>query len=58
MNDFDNRFKARRDRFDKDFDRMQKMAYVVFFVNLFIAIALISGVVFVVYKILAHFGIL
>ena len=55
---FEKRFQERRDRFDRDFDRMRKFAYVAFAFNLLLALAILSGIVFVVYKVLAHFGIL
>lgn len=55
---FEKRFQQRRDKFDKDFERMQKFAYVAFAFNLLIALAILSGIIFVVYKVLIHFGIL
>jgi hypothetical protein len=55
--DFNKRFKQRRDRFDKDFDRLQKFGYIVFAINLLIVLAFLSGVAFVVYKLMAYFGI-
>jgi thiosulfate reductase cytochrome b subunit len=51
-------YRKRRNEFDKDFERMQKFAYIAFAINVLIALAVLSGIAFVVYKILSHFGIL
>ena len=54
---FEKRFQERRDKFDRDFDRMQKFAQVWFIFVALLALSLLGGVVFTVYKILVHFGI-
>lgn len=54
---FDSRFKKHQDEFERDWERARKFA-VVWFVFVFIlSIALLSGVVFTVYKVGAFVGI-
>lgn len=50
--------KENRNKFNQDYDRMLKFAYVAYAINLLITLAVLSGVIFVVYKVLSHFGIL
>ena len=44
-----------RDKFD--FDSMVKMFWVVWLIGLAITISLLAGGVYVIYKVLIHFGI-
>ena len=46
------------DDFDKDFARAQKFAYAWFIFVALLSLALLSGLVFVVYKVLVFFGIM
>lgn len=48
----------RFDDFDKEFNRMQKFAYGWFIFVALLTVALLGGIGFVVFKVLAHFGIL
>lgn len=48
----------RFDEFDKEFNRMQKFAYGWFIFVALLTVALLGGIGFVVFKVLAHFGIL
>lgn len=56
--DFDARFAAQRADFDRSFKRTQKFAVAWFLFVATVGLALLSGAVFVVYKVLQHFGIL
>ena len=55
---YDEGFQKRREKFYKDFERTRKLAYVVWFVSLLFVLSFFSGMVFVVWKVLTHFGIL
>lgn len=45
-------------RFDKQFDKAQKFAKVWFAFVALLALALLSGVVFVIYRLMLHLGIM
>lgn len=57
MNDFDKRFKKMSDDFDRDFNRTRKLAIVAFIINAVIALALIGFAIWVVVRLLQHFGV-
>jgi hypothetical protein len=44
--------------FNKHFKRHEKLVNFIFWFNLIITLAMLAGIVFVIYKILAFFGIL
>ena len=46
------------DGFDKKFKQHDRLVNFIFWLNLVITLALLAGIVFVVYKVLAFFGIL
>lgn len=46
------------DEFDKQFDKAKKFAIGWFIFVAFLAIALLSGLVFVIYRLMLYFGIL
>lgn len=55
--DFDERFKRHQERFDKDFDSAKKFAvgWAIFVGTL--ALGLLGGGVYAIYRTLLHFGI-
>ena len=53
MNDFDKRFRKMND----DFDRAKRLAIVAFIINAVITLALIGFSVWVVVRLLQHFGV-
>jgi hypothetical protein len=48
----------RFDDFDKDFQRMNRFIYVWFVLVALVMLAILGGIGFVVFKVLAYFGIL
>lgn len=66
MNDnFDSRFKSARrrmdnkqDKFDRDFEKTEKIIAIAWIVVPAIVIASLAGIAFVVYRLMLHFGIM
>lgn len=58
MGNFNQRFEKQQQEFDKQFARAQKTAIVVSIIAIVVGSSLLCGFIFVVYKVLVHFGIL
>lgn len=58
MNNFDKRFRKRQKQFDKDFKRIRTFAMVWSAFCFVLGMALLSGAIWVIYRLLLHFGIL
>ena len=54
INDFNNRFAAKRDQFDKDFETAKKWSII----GAIFTLGLLGFGIWVVIKLLAHFGII
>lgn len=52
-----NDFQRRREKFDRDFDRTQKFLKGWFIFVALLALSLLGGIVYTVYKVGVHFGI-
>lgn len=51
-------FNKKRDDFDKDFSRMQTFMYAWFVFVALVAVGVLAGIVFVVYRLMVTFGIM
>lgn len=57
MNDFDKRFKERREKFDKNFERSENLFWVTFFIVLIIGVCSLLFSMWVIIALLQYFGV-
>ncbi len=62
---FDSRFKStrrrlndRRDKFDRDFERSERLVMVIWVLAAVVGLAALTGIGFVIYRVMLHFGIM
>lgn len=58
MSNFEKRFKQRQEKFDKDFERAEKLFWVTFFIVLIASLSFLLFIVWAIISLMQYFGVI